>query len=134
MPIAGRGRRAEEDAETLTVGELAAELREQRRLQGELLDVLHADGEARTRGSDGSALSKFVAAAVPFVVGILIGVLGTLAAVVGRISTLEAESRAHGDAIVSNAATTARVLETVTRVDARLDAMVRPASGRKDQP
>jgi hypothetical protein len=95
-----------------------AESREAARIQRELLAVLHSDREARTRLSDGSVAARLISAAVPFVVGILIGVLGTLAALVGRISTLEAESRAHSEAISFNAATTSRTLETLTRLDA----------------
>lgn len=88
------------DAE-LTVPELLAELREARAIQRELLDVLHGDGEARTRRTDASPVARALNSVVPFMVGLLIGVLSTVAAMTGRISTLEEQSRQNGAAIQS---------------------------------
>jgi hypothetical protein len=62
--------------------------REAMRVQSELLRVLHAEGEARTRRTDKP--KAILESAVPFVVGILIGSLGTYAGISGRLATLEA--------------------------------------------
>lgn len=115
MPIRGRHEYDEgEGDEELT----PFERREALRVQRELLAVLHSDREARTRTSDGSALSRMMGAAVPLVIGILLGVFGTLSVVIGRISTLEAESKSHGEAIERGADQSARTLDIVTRLDA----------------
>ena len=62
--------------------------REAHRVQSELLRILHAEGEARTRVSDAPKRSV-LDAAVPFVVGVLIGALGTYAGISARIAVLE---------------------------------------------
>lgn len=62
---------------------------EAHRTQRELLRVLHAEGEARTRRDDHPP-RKLWESAVPFVIGILIGALGTYAGISGRLATLEA--------------------------------------------
>jgi hypothetical protein len=64
--------------------------REAARVQAELLRVLHADREARTRTMDGPPRKGIMESAVPFVVGVLLGVLGTYSAFSGRLATLEA--------------------------------------------
>lgn len=91
------------------------ELREQMRVQRELLAVLHADGAARTRQQDGPGV-KLLAAGVPFVVGVLIGVLGTIAVLSGRVSTLEAESKQHGESIAEVKNGQAQLLSTVQEI------------------
>jgi hypothetical protein len=58
------------------------------RVQSELLRVLHAEGEARTRRTDKA--KPLIESAVPFVIGVLIGALGTYAGISGRLATLEA--------------------------------------------
>lgn len=61
--------------------------REAYRVQVELLRVLHADSEARTRIGDGRR--GIMDHSVPFVIGILIGALGTYAGIAGRMATQE---------------------------------------------
>jgi hypothetical protein len=113
MPFRGHQHDEGEGDEELTPYERRAAFQVQR----ELLAVLHSDREARTRASDGGALSRTLAAAVPFVLGVLIGVLGTISLLSGRIATLEAESKAHGDAIARGADAQAKTLELVQSLD-----------------
>jgi len=74
------------------------EQREALRVQRELLSVMHADGEARTRNADRAAPSLLNQATI-FFVGALIGALATFSALTGRIATVEATLAQHGSAI-----------------------------------
>lgn len=110
MPIRPRSGRGDDE---LTTPELLEELRESRRVQGELVSILHHDGEARTRRHDAGPRARLLEGALPFLVGLLLGVMGTYATLSGRISTLEAETRQHGLSI--NALTTDS-RETLVRI------------------
>lgn len=101
----------------MTVAELLEELREARRVQAELVGVLHHDGEARTRRTDGSAVEKITGAAVPFVIGILLGVASTYAAISGRLATLETQSKQYSDAIGALQSDTRETLRIVRGVE-----------------
>jgi hypothetical protein len=90
--------------------------------QGELLRVLHADDIARTRASD-SVPRKLMDSAVPFVLGTLLGALGTYAGISGRLATLEAGqgqlgavTRQQADAIAAQAREVADVRVAMNEV------------------
>lgn len=94
MAIPRGGRRSAEEEPELSVSELLEELREARRVQGELVAVLHHDGEARTRRSDAGLAERMASAAVPLVVGLLLGASASYGGVIGRIVKLETEADA----------------------------------------
>jgi hypothetical protein len=68
------------------------------RIQRELLAVVHADGEARTRAGD-KAPRSLLDNATTFLLGVLIGALATFAGLNGRLTATETTLAAHGTAI-----------------------------------
>jgi hypothetical protein len=82
-----------------------AELRRAYRTQRELLEVLHGDGIAATRDTDRRPPFPWFVV-VSFVVGVLLGVAGTLAALTGRLATVETKVEAQAQSIEQNRAAT----------------------------
>lgn len=80
-------------------GEELLRLRRVAAMQSEVLQQLHAEGDVRSRSGDGGGLRRALESLTLLLTGIVLGCLGTLASLNGKISTIEAVQLQHAAAL-----------------------------------